>query len=389
MPTGDNACAGPCDTPFHFLGTAVPDDYETSQSSIAAEAILPISEKLTADVGIRYEDFEIDSIVTPKLSFIYQLRENLSLRGSYQEVMRAPDTAPGSSGFRTVSFARDSGGRDIFVDVRSNTAGDVEAEQSKNFSLGLLWSPAENQNLIVDYYDIDFSGALTVEDALCSCAEKYLEDGTLYDPLVNSLADVRTVETDIFNSDLTNRVRGIDLQFNSKQLVSTDALLFEVIAGINAHYLLSFDFDTLDGRILNGAGNYYDGSYGGDSLDIRSLPKFKGSAFLSTIFDEQQMTLMFNYISELDVPDEVQTPLFTTMETGLPSYSSKVKGHFTADLHYSRFIEDSIEFTFSIFNLFDRKAPIAPHEQAYIAELHNPLGRIYKAGVVYRLANID
>ena len=388
-PTGDNACDGPCDTPFHFLGTDVPDDYETEQSSLALEAILPITEKLTADIGIRYEDFEIDSIMTPKLSFIYELRENLSLRGSYQEVMRAPDTAPESSGLRVASLARDSGGRDIYVDVRNSTAGDVEAEQSNNFSFGLLWSPGKNQNLIVDYYDIDFSGALTVEDASCSCAAKFLADGTSYDPSVHSLADVRSVETDVSNSDLTNRVRGIDLQFNSKQLVSTNEMLFEVLAGLNAQYLLSFDFDTLDGRTLNGAGNYYDGSYRGDSLDIRSLPKFKGTAFVSTIFDTQQASLMLNYVSGLDVPEEVQNPLYATVDSGLPSYSSAVKGHFTADIHYSRRIQDSLEITFSVFNLFDREAPIAPHDQAYIAELHNPVGRMYKAGFVYRLGQQD
>ena len=44
-----------------------------------------------------------------------------------------------------------------------------------------------------------------------------------------------------------------------------------------------------------------------------------------------------------------------------------------------------MEATLSVINLTDEEPPLVPHELAYDANTHNPVGRIVKVGIDYRL----
>jgi len=48
-------------------------------------------------------------------------------------------------------------------------------------------------------------------------------------------------------------------------------------------------------------------------------------------------------------------------------------------------MDESMDLTLSVMNLTDEDPPLAPHELAYDAYTHSPLGRILKVGFKYRL----
>ena len=64
----------------------------------------------------------------------------------------------------------------------------------------------------------------------------------------------------------------------------------------------------------------------------------------------------------------------------------QIDDHLTYDLHigFSSF-GDKVETTLSVINLTDEEPPLVPHELAYDANTHNPVGRIVKVGIDYRL----
>jgi hypothetical protein len=58
----------------------------------------------------------------------------------------------------------------------------------------------------------------------------------------------------------------------------------------------------------------------------------------------------------------------------------------TFDFHATKsFMDDSMDVTLSVMNLTDEDPPLTPHELAYDAYTHNPLGRILKVGFKYKL----
>ena len=63
-----------------------------------------------------------------------------------------------------------------------------------------------------------------------------------------------------------------------------------------------------------------------------------------------------------------------------------IEDHMTYDLHISKsFMDESMDLTLSVMNLTDEDPPLAPHELAYDAYTHSPLGRILKVGFKYKL----
>jgi outer membrane receptor protein involved in Fe transport len=64
----------------------------------------------------------------------------------------------------------------------------------------------------------------------------------------------------------------------------------------------------------------------------------------------------------------------------------EIDSHTTLDAHYNySFLEDSMSVGLSVINLTDEDPPVAPHEQAYDAYTHNPLGRQVRLTLSYRM----
>ena len=120
-----------------------------------------ITDSFTAGVALRYEDFESFGDTTNfKLSGRYRVTDALALRASYNTGFRAP--TPGQENVTKLST--------ITVDGELQQRGQIpptnpiagalgaqalKPEDSKNYSLGMVWDVTGDINVTVDYFNIE------------------------------------------------------------------------------------------------------------------------------------------------------------------------------------------------------------------------------------------
>ena len=88
----------PCQPELLFLPMTYDSFNENKNFAFFGEVSMPVSENLDVDLGVRYEDYDIDNITVPKLSAFYRVSDTLSLRASYEEVFRTPKGSEGLLG---------------------------------------------------------------------------------------------------------------------------------------------------------------------------------------------------------------------------------------------------------------------------------------------------
>lgn len=120
-----------------------------------------ITDSFTAGVAVRYEDFESFGDTTNfKVSGRYRLTDALAVRASYNTGFRAP--TPGQENVTKLST--------ITVDGELQQRGQIpptnpiagalgaqalKPEDSKNYSLGMVWDVTGDINVTVDYFNIE------------------------------------------------------------------------------------------------------------------------------------------------------------------------------------------------------------------------------------------
>ena len=120
-----------------------------------------ITDSFTAGVAVRYEDFESFGDTTNfKVSGRYRVNDAIALRASYNTGFRAP--TPGQENVTKLST--------ITIDGELSQRGQIpptnpiaqalgaealKPEDSKNYSLGLVWDVTGDINVTVDYFNIE------------------------------------------------------------------------------------------------------------------------------------------------------------------------------------------------------------------------------------------
>ena len=125
-----------------------------------------ITDSFTAGVAVRYEDFESFGDTTNfKVSGRYRVNDAIALRASYNTGFRAP--TPGQENVTKLST--------ITVDGELQQRGQIpptnpiagalgaqalKPEDSKNYSLGLVWDVTGDINVTVDYFNIELENRI-------------------------------------------------------------------------------------------------------------------------------------------------------------------------------------------------------------------------------------
>jgi len=183
---GDSASTdlGPTFAQFGFGSDGFPGfapesagEFESDSWAAYVDVETDITEQLSAAVAVRYEDYdEFDDTVDFKISARYNFSESVALRGTMNTGFRAP--SPGQVHTLNVTTTADSSGNLIptgTYPVDHPIAGvlgadSLEAEESTSYTLGLVWTPADNYTVTVDYYDI------TIEDRLALSQKSLSQD---------------------------------------------------------------------------------------------------------------------------------------------------------------------------------------------------------------------
>lgn len=170
-----------------------------------------LTDKLAVSGALRHEDYsDFGANVSGALSARYDFTPAVALRGSVSTGFRAPSLAQqhfASTSSQLVDGVIQEAG--IFpVDARVSRllgADDLQAEKSRNYSLGLVLHPAENLQVTADVYRIDIRDRITLSSnlRLNQTAIDYLQN--------QGVGDINYTSARYFTNGADTRTTGLDL----------------------------------------------------------------------------------------------------------------------------------------------------------------------------------
>lgn len=162
--------------------------FNRHSTSVYANVEAELTKQLSASVAVRHENYsDFGSVTSGKLSGRFVVTPEFALRGAASNGFRAPSLAQQNYTISTTNLITINGTSQL-VDTgtfgvataaaKALGAKPLEAEKSRNYSLGAVLQPNKNVSLSVDAYQIDidnrilYSGNLVLPAALQSVLAK-------------------------------------------------------------------------------------------------------------------------------------------------------------------------------------------------------------------------
>lgn len=220
---GPGAAAGLPSGSNGFPGFSPDQAGESDQTSTSAyvDFEMPVSDQFTLGIAGRYENYSEhdDNIFTGKISGRYEVSDNLAVRSTFSTGFRAP--TPGqlfsertSQGLDTVTLNIFTAGRfspeGPIADLISQRPGasiqSLEAEESTNFSAGIVYRNDYGFNSSIDIYRID------VDNRFGTSQSFTLTDAERQQLLALGVPGGEGItRVNFFQNDFDTRSQGIDI----------------------------------------------------------------------------------------------------------------------------------------------------------------------------------
>ncbi len=329
-----------------------------------AEAILPLTDRIEAQLAVRYEDYDDrgGDTTDPKIALRWDISDSFSLRTSWGTSFQAPSIrqVAGSVGNAGVSDPANPGAGSFNVTVFTEGSSDLEPQSAENFNIGLVWRAEFGLDLSVDYWMYDY------------------EDLILPGGSAQSIVDA------VFAGDLpANRV--LRDEFGQLNAVFTGFLNrgdaqaegFDVAA---AYALGDFSWGSIELDATATIITEYDSSEFGDIKGSRnngngfgSTPDFKMNVGATLVAGQHLANISIRHIGEYE--DD---------QSGMD-----VDGDTTVDLRYDytftdvlgNFDNEELTVTVGVTNLFDEDPPEIDARPLFDTEVHDPRGRQIYVGL--------
>lgn len=176
-----------------------------------------LTEKLSASAAYRHEYYnDFGNTDNASLSLRYQAHPTVALRGTASTGFRAPSLAQQNFAQTTSQLVNGSITEAGTFPANSNVAlllgaESLDAEQSKNLSVGLVFTPTDQLYLTLDAYHINIDNRISLSsnlDASTTAVKNYLA--------ANGISNTNFGSVRYFNNASDTRTRGIDLVANYK-----------------------------------------------------------------------------------------------------------------------------------------------------------------------------
>ena len=183
-----------------------------------ADVEADFTDRFTAGLAVRYEDYsDFGNTTTGKLAAGFHATDTLLLRASASTGFRAPSLQQKYfsstitdfvNGIATdVVIAPDGGNLAVAAGLPALTK-----EKSRNFTLGLTWSPTANTSLTLDAYRIDIDDRIVLSGRF---------DDT--DPVIGpALRALEVGQAQFFVNSVDTRTEGVDFTFNNERELGND-----------------------------------------------------------------------------------------------------------------------------------------------------------------------
>ncbi len=350
--------------PVDLIFLAGLSEVDVDRTSVAwfGEAIIPLSNNLELKGALRYEHLENDNSLDPKIALRWQLSESIIVRTSFSTAFREASLSQQYTASATINgisdFNDDGTPRSpAFVGVIATGNTELRPEQSDNYNVGFVYKPSEDFDIQLDYWRVDYTDLITVENAQGKIADN--PNGP--DILRTDAGLLSAIRVNYFNSSSV-KVEGLDLE-------SMWELNDNITLMLNASHFLSYELTKDNGEIVEAVGSFNHDNF------ARSLPDTKATLSVLWQGENQNAALNLNYISSYDT--SIELPANNTERAKISSFT-------TADAQYSYHFSLSETFdlttTVGIKNLTDRQPPRVFNgfgNLSYDPKQHNPLGRVY------------
>lgn len=350
-------------------------------TSAYGEWILPILSNFEVDLAARYDKYsDFGNSTSPKISLRYQPLENLTLRASYGEGFRAPSLS--------IMNQQDAFSADSVVDaptaiqlgVRPTSSiqinglrvatPELQPEESKQYSFGVVWDAADWLNLTADYYNIEITNQVKFYSA---------------QTVINRTRLGQFLPSHLFvtRDPATQAIIQVRAGYGNEGLINTD--------GVDLAARTTFDLGEW-GRIRNNLTVSYVNSYEVSSLydsdelvNTSDVPSWR--AVLTTTWDKGDFSAAWT-VNAIDYTPEYYVDLFdnnygySCQETVDAGYAYKCGGNYiTHDLQFSYNAPWNGKFTVGALNVGNKNPRL---DQAYTPGYNNALYNAYGRQVYFR-----
>ncbi len=259
----------------------------------------------------------------------------------------------------------------LFVRVLTEGSSDLKPETSTNTNLGIVWTPIENLNMRLDWWQFDYEDVITIESA----------NGKL-------AADPNG--PDIRRDPQTGQLQGVSTNFINAASVETDGIDFSadwnIPAGDNGDFGVQLAYSHfLSYEIPDGNGGARDvvGSFNHDNF-VRSMPESKWNLTADWERGNHSAAMVLYYV------DSYKTSINVPSSAQALGFDNNIDAWQTVDASYSyNFNLGSTQgvLTLGGKNLTDEEAPRVYDAAnfSYDPKHHDPRGRIYYARLKFAL----
>lgn len=362
------------------FGSLDPLDAKRTVKSAYAEFNLPILKSLESQLAVRHDRYSVGGTsTTPKVGLKWSALSNLVLRGTYARGFRVAnprETSPAVS----VGFYNgvqdplrcpviDNTNPDCSISVQANISGNqkLEPEKSKSYTVGMVFEPAKDVSISVDYWRIDRTNEITNLDITYLLANQAAYAGYITRDTNGSITEVDLPYVNLAGTS----VRGWDVDFRGKtNLGETGKLSY----GAAATYFENFYVQPAPGAETED----YNGTW--------QQPRLRMSARVGLETGPWTTELSANYVGAYK---NKPTPSGVCSAPAALSRFCTIKPWTTLGLFIGYKGFKNTELSLLVDNLGDEKPPfdyrsaVNNQTRAWSPNYHNALGRIYTLRAKY------
>jgi len=372
-----------------FIGAGTDESAARGVWALFAEAQLPITDRLDAQLSARLENYggEVGATFDPQFRVRYEATDWLTLRGGVGTTFRAPPPAQGSADSVVLTFI---GGAFRAVDLFANPL--LEPESATTWNAGAIVDRG-GFRLSLDYWRYDVSGVIENEpvagivsalfgasgSANCGRPEyAALQARFTFSGGTCGSANVQRLATYAANlGDVTTS--GLDASASHDWQMGGVALQ----AGVQGSYVIEYDMSdvTVEGVLVQpsfdavGKLNFQTSAY--------PLPRWKGQAWVQALIGDHALRVQANHIDSYT--DQRGADVFGPNNGALAGGSvtgGKVIGSFTTlDATWRWAVRDETTLAITLANILDQAPPLARLDQNFDPFTGDPLGFTVKFGV--------
>ena len=364
------------DVDLIFLGGGTEPSASRDSFAAFAEVSMPLNDSVELNVAARYESLETESSLDPKIALRWQVSDDVVIRGSMSTAFREASLIQQFNRQTSLQGLVDTsvGGSSGTLFIRVLTEGDVDLkpETSTNTNLGVVWTPSDNFNMRVDWWQFEYEDVITIENA----------QGKIN-------ADPNRQDPDVRRSD-TGQLIGVSTNFINAATVDTDG--FDVSAdwnlpagdagdfGVQLAYSRFNSYEIPDG---NGGTRDVVGSFNHDNF-VRSMPEAKWNLTADWERGNHSAAVVLYHV------DSYKTTRAVPASATAMGFDSNIDSWRTIDASYNynfNIGDTQGVLTLGGKNLTDEEAPRVYDAAnfSYDPKQHDPRGRLYYARVKFAL----